>query len=74
MSFIRLLGEHGVPFGLIFTKADKRSRAQAQRSVDRYRTALSEEWEELPPMLVSSSSDATGRDAILGFIDECLKV
>ena len=74
LNFIRLLGEHGVPFGLIFTKADKLSRAQAQRSVDRYRAALSEEWEELPPMLVSSSADASGRDAILDLIGECLKV
>ena len=74
LNFIRLLGEHGVPFGLIFTKADKLSRAQAQRSVDRYRAALSEEWEELPPMLVSSSADTTGRDAILDLIGECLKV
>lgn len=72
LRFIEMLGENGVPFGIIFTKADKLSRTQAQRSVERYREALAEQWEEFPPMLVSSSSDGTGRDEILGFIGECL--
>lgn len=72
--FIELMGQHGIPFGIIFTKADKLSRAQAERSVERYRRTLAEQWEELPPMLVTSSSKAAGRDEVLDFIDECLKV
>ncbi len=73
MEFIRMLGENGVPFGLIFTKADKLSQSQASRSVERYKAALLEEWEELPPMIVSSSERGTGREEILDTIEKCLK-
>ncbi|MDE6046441.1 MAG: ribosome biogenesis GTP-binding protein YihA/YsxC [Alistipes sp.] len=73
LRFIEMLGEHGVPFGIVFTKADKLSQTQARRSVERYKAALAEQWEELPPMLVSSSAKGTGRDEILAFIGECLE-
>ena len=73
LRFIEMLGEHGVPFGIVFTKADKLSQTQARRSVERYKAALAEQWEELPPMLVSSSAKGTGRDKILAFIGECLE-
>ena len=72
LRFIELLGMNGIPFGIIFTKADKLSRAQLERSMSTYRKTLSEQWEELPPMLVSSSEKGTGREEILAFIDECL--
>ncbi|MBR6721656.1 MAG: YihA family ribosome biogenesis GTP-binding protein [Alistipes sp.] len=72
LHFIEMLGEHGVPFGIIFTKADKLSQAQLNRNVKNYRQRLSEQWEELPPMFVSSSEKGVGRDEILTFINECL--
>ena len=72
LRFIEMLCRNGVPFGIIFTKADKLSQTQVRRSVDRYRTVLSEQWEEFPPMLVSSSAKGTGREEILTFIGECL--
>ena len=74
LRFIEMLGENGIPFGIIFTKADKLSKTQREKSVERFRRALSEQWEELPPMLVSSSEQGIGRDEILDFIDSCLKV
>lgn len=74
LRFIELLGQNGVPFGIIFTKADKLSKTQREKSIERFRAALSEQWEELPPMLVSSSEKALGREEILDFIDSCLKV
>ena len=73
LSFIELLGQNGVPFGIIFTKADKLSQAQLNRSITAYKKTLAEQWEELPPMLVSSSEKGTGREEILAFIEECLK-
>ena len=72
LRFIEMLGEHGVPFGIVFTKADKLSQTQVHRSVERYKAALAEQWAEFPPMLVSSSANGTGRDEILDFIGECL--
>ena len=73
LRFIEMLGEHGVPFGIVFTKADKLSQSQARRSVERYKAALAEQWEEFPPMFVSSSAKAAGRSEFLDFIGECLK-
>ena len=72
LRFIELLGENGIPFGIIFTKADKLSQAQLNRNVKNFKLTLSEQWEELPPMFISSSEKGTGREEILGFIEECL--
>ena len=72
LRFIELLGENGIPFGIIFTKADKLSQAQLNRNVKNYKQTLSEQWEELPPIFISSSEKGTGREEIIGFIEECL--
>lgn len=72
LRFIEMLGENGVPFGIIFTKADKLSASQLKRSVERFSRTLSEQWEELPPMIATSSEKGRGRDEVLDFIDECL--
>ena len=72
LRFIELLGENGIPFGIIFTKADKLSQAQLNRNVKSYKQTLSEQWEELPPIFISSSEKGTGREEIIGFIEECL--
>ena len=72
-EFIRLLGENGVPFGIIFTKADKLSKTAAKNNVENICKALSEEWEELPPYFVTSSATGLGKDDVLGFIDDCNK-
>ena len=72
LSFIELLGENCIPFGIIFTKTDKLSQAQLNRSIATYKKTLSEMWEELPPMLTSSSEKGQGREEILCFIEECL--
>lgn len=72
LRFIEMLGMNGIPFGIIFTKADKLSQTQLRQSVERYRKILSESWEELPPMLTSSSERGSGREGILSFIEKCL--
>ena len=73
LRFIRLLGEHGIPFGIVFTKTDKLSRNQLESSAARYKKQLLTEWEELPPLFFASSAKRTGREEILAFIDKCLK-
>ena len=72
LNFIELLGQNGVPFGIIFTKADKLSQAQLNRNIKAYKQTLSEAWEELPPTFISSSEKGTGREEILTFIDSTL--
>ncbi len=70
LEFIERLGEQGVPFALIFTKADKSKSGQLRRNVDLFLSRLSEQWEELPPYFVSSSTTGVGRDAILDYIGQ----
>lgn len=72
LQFICMLGERGVPFGIVFTKTDKLSRDKLTSQVARYEKRLLEEWEELPPIFCASSARRTGREEILGFIGECV--
>ena len=72
LEFIRLMGEKGVPLAIVFTKADKLGAGQLDSSVARYRRVLRAEWEELPPMLVTSSEKGAGREEILDFIEKWL--
>ena len=70
LEFIQWLGEEGVPFALIFTKADKLSKGRLAANVEAYKAKLHEEWEELPPIFITSSEERMGRDELLGYIEE----
>lgn len=72
LEFLAFLGENGVPFAMIFTKADKLSASQLNRNVKAYQTKLLEEWEELPVMLVSSAENGLGRDAVLDYVQQLI--
>ena len=72
MEFIRMLGEQGIPFGLVFTKTDKLSAGKLSGNLARYKKRLLESWEELPPVFVTSSENKVGRSDILVFIEKCL--
>ena len=69
LEFIEWLGENGIPFAIIFTKADKQSAGKTKMNVAHYLDRLKEEWEELPPYFISSSENRTGRKEILDYID-----
>lgn len=74
LEFINYLGENEVPFCIIFTKADKISRGKIQQHVTAYRKKVIENgWEEMPQHFVTSSSDGTGRETVLAYIDEVNK-
>ena len=73
LRFISELGEKGIPFGIIFTKADKQGREALQQQVLKNKGRLLEDWEELPPVFVSSSVKGTGKEEILSYIDSILK-
>ena len=72
LEFIHWLGETGVPFALVFTKADKQSPTKTQASVDTFLAAMPEHLRGTPPVIVSSSKDRTGRVAILKLIEQGL--
>ena len=73
LEFITWLGENGVPFGIIFTKVDKISKAKVDGNVKVFLDTLREEWEELPPYFLSSAEKGTGKEEILGYIEEINK-
>ena len=69
-DFITWLGQSGIPFSIIFTKADKIGNMQkAQKAANKYMDTLKETWEELPPYFVTSSDKALGRDEVLDYIE-----
>jgi GTP-binding protein len=73
LRFISELGEKGIPFGLIFTKADKQGPETLNAQVLKNKERLLEDWEELPPVFISSSVKGTGKEEILNYIDSILK-
>lgn len=70
LEFMEWLGENGIPFTIIFTKTDKITKGRLQENLKTYKEKLLETWEELPPILVSSSEKREGRDEILNYIEE----
>ena len=70
LEFMEWLGRNGVPFAIIFTKTDKISRSRLQENLAAYRERMLETWEELPPIMTSSSEKQEGREEILAYIDE----
>lgn len=74
LEFLISLGEAGIPFSIIFTKADKLSTTAAAKQIENNKQELLEYWEELPPVFVSSSETKMGKEEILEHIDESLKI
>ncbi len=70
LEFMQWLGEEQVPFAIVFTKADKIGPRVADANVAAYKKTLLKQWEELPPMFVTSAEKGSGRDELLGYIDE----
>lgn len=69
LEFLNWLGENQVPFAIIFTKADKLGPNAGKAKVDEYKKTLLENWEELPPIFITSSEKASGRDEVLEYIE-----
>ena len=69
LGFMEWMGENRVPFCVIFTKTDKVSKAELERNVEAFKARLLEEWEDLPPMFITSSETGRGRDEILDYIE-----
>lgn len=70
LEFMNWMGENGIPFSIIFTKADKLKPNALKKNIEFYKTKLLEIWEELPPYFITSSSKAIGRDDLLNYIDD----
>lgn len=69
LEFINWLGENGVPFAIVFTKGDKLGKMRLKENVEAYKTRLLEEWEELPPVFVTSSETGLGGEELTAYIE-----
>jgi GTP-binding protein len=69
LEFMQWLGENGVPFSIIFTKADKLKPQAIINHVTNYKNVLLETWEDMPKYFVTSSSKDIGKNEVLDYID-----
>jgi len=71
LEFMEFLGENGIPFCIVFTKADKLKLSELNRNVQAYtRKMTSTIWEEMPQYFVTSSSSSQGKDELLNYIQD----
>lgn len=70
LDFIHWLGENGIPFSIVFTKADKQGKGRTMSAVTAFLKVLEEEWEELPPHFITSAETRQGREELLQYIQQ----
>jgi GTP-binding protein len=70
LEFLDMLGHYHIPFSIIFTKADKNKQSETAKNVQLFKNRMLENWEELPPTIITSSVKKTGREDLLDFIEE----
>ena len=73
LRFLEWLGENGVPFVMVFTKADKLGAAARAACVGNYHEAMKEMWESMPPAFLTSAETQLGKDEVLDYIDRLNK-
>ncbi|MDL2212674.1 ribosome biogenesis GTP-binding protein YihA/YsxC [Bacteroides sp. OttesenSCG-928-D19] len=73
LEFMEWLGENGIPFSIVFTKADKLKGGKLRNQINMYLKKLEEQWEELPPYFISSADTKQGREDILAYIEQINK-
>jgi GTP-binding protein len=73
LDFLRQLGDWGIPFNVIFTKADKNSQSETARNAKNFINKMKEEWEYIPRSFITSSVKYLGRKDVLGYIDELIQ-
>ena len=73
LEFMEWLGENGIPFSIIFTKADKLKGGRLNTHINEYLEQLKEQWEELPPYFITSSENRMGRKELLDYIESINK-
>ncbi len=70
LEFLRKLGAWGIPFNMIFTKADKTTQREASKHARQFVEAMRREWEFIPRSFMTSAVKFLGRKDILGYLGE----
>ena len=74
LNFMEWLNGNGIPFSIIFTKADKLTKKNLADNIEAYKQQMLVRWEEMPTYFISSSSTGMGQEDILKFIEETNKI
>lgn len=73
LEYMEGLALNGIPFAMLFTKADRTNKTRISAIIDKYKAKMLETWEELPKMIITSAKEKTGKEEVLAFIDELNK-
>jgi len=68
LEFCNWLGEKGLSFVLVFTKADKQSGTKTDQNIALFKKALLTTFDEVPQYFITSAETQLGHDDVLGFI------
>lgn len=69
MEFMEWCGQEGIPFSIVFTKIDKLGSSALMKQIAQYKKKLLMQWEELPPVFMTSAEGKSGREEVLRYID-----
>ncbi len=69
-DFMEWLAMSQIPFVIAFTKVDKLSKMSAEKSLSAYKKILLQNWEELPPFIVTSATTGVGKEELLKYIEK----
>ncbi|WP_300434081.1 ribosome biogenesis GTP-binding protein YihA/YsxC [Christiangramia sp.] len=69
MEFMQWLGEHNIPFCIIFTKADKLKPKVLDKNIENYKNEMLESWVQMPEYFITSASAGMGKDEVLDYIE-----
>jgi GTP-binding protein len=73
LEFMEWMGAQGIPFSIVFTKADKLAESKIEPTIEAYiNTLLEGAWESAPPYFITSSCSTMGKDALLNYIGTLL--
>ena len=74
LEFMEFLGNNQIAFARVFTKSDKLTKTELEKSVSRYDSEMLKNWDSLPVSFISSAVNSTGREEILNYIEESINI
>ena len=71
LKFMEWLEENLIPFSIVFTKADKLNTKSIEKNINDYKSKmLISNWEEIPPIFITSAQNKSGSKEILNYINQ----
>jgi GTP-binding protein len=72
LEFINDCGADQIPIVLIGTKADKLKKTELENNHKAILDALSQDWEEIPPFIITSSETGLGKDEVWDVVKQAM--